>query len=212
MSRLIGLAALLLPFACPAATDKICAPQKLLKVVTTIDAPGLPQEHFGRVPKTLYRLGDGNGRIEEAPNPQSGLHILIVVNEPHVWIVNLATRQGRYQKDPGPTYYFRARLFAEAAVQSPFMRTLEIGCESAWMREAGAKPLDTVHPALGSVQKLELVEGQERLVLFERGGKPLLVELYGPTGWLLSMNYISYESDLKPDPTLFKQPKGIRFD
>jgi hypothetical protein len=38
------------------------------------------------------------------------------------------------------------------------------------------------------------------------------IELYGSAGWIMSMNYVSYEPGLKPDPTLFKQPRGIRFD
>ena len=212
MSRLAAICLLLLPFTSSPAADRICAPSALLKVVTTTDAPDLPPDHFSRIPKTLYRFGEGSGRIEEAPNPQSGLHILIVVNEPDIWMVDLAAHQGQYQKDPGPTYYFMARLFADDAAQSTFIRALEIGCESKWMREAGAKPVNTVHPTLGSVMKLEFVEGQERLVLFERDGKPVQLELYGPAGWLMSTNYLSYEPNLKPVPRLFKQPKGIRFD
>src|SRR5690349_9956447 len=183
MLRALALSALLWPLAC-AGADKVCSPSRLLKVVTTIETPGMPKDHFLRVPTTLYRLGDGNGRIEEAPNPRTGNHLLIVINEPDVWAVNLALRKGKYQKDPGPTYYFRARLFDNSEARSAVIRTLEIGCEVKWLLEAGAKPLETVHPTLGAVNQLEFVEGNERLVLYERGGKPLQLEFYGPQGWL----------------------------
>lgn len=210
MRSLAALIALSLPGYC-AAADKICAPARMLKVVTTIDAPDISDNHFVHEPKTLYRLGEGKGRVEESKNPESGLHLLIVVDEPHIWIVNLAQRQGQYQHDPGPTFYFRARIFDNTATQSSFIRSLEIGCEVAWMREAGAKATSTVHPGLGAVSKLEFVENQERLVLFEQNGKPISLELYGPAGWAMTMNYLAYESDLKPKQQLFTKPAGITF-
>lgn len=194
------------------AADKVCAPQTLLKVVTTIEAPDLPPDHFYRVPKILYRAGERQGRVEEALNPESGVHLLIVVNEPDLWMVNLADGKGQYLRDPGPTFYFRARLFGDAAVNSTFIRNLEIGCEVAWMLEAGVKPEQTKHPTLGAVNKLEFTEGSERLVLFERRGKPLRVELFGANGWIMAMNYLSYEPNLKKNPKLFIKPVGVIFE
>lgn len=79
------------------------------------------------------------------------------------------------------------------------------------MREAGAKATPTVHPSLGTVNKLEFVENQERLVLFERNGKPVSLELYGPAGWTMTMNYLAYEANLKPNQQLFTKPAGITF-
>jgi hypothetical protein len=184
----------------------------LLKVVTTTEAPNLPANHFHRVPKTLYRVGEKQGRLEEALNPERGVHLLIIVNEPDLWMVNLAEGQGRYIRDPGPTFYFRARLFGDAAVTSAFIRSLEIGCELAWLREAGVKPEQVKHPTLGSVNKFEFKEGSERVVLFERKGKPLRVELFGASGWIMAMNYLSYETNLKLNPKLFTKPEGITFE
>ena len=201
----------MLPLSSQAA-DKVCAPPSLLKVVTTIETPDLPPNHFYRAPKTLYRLGERQGRVEEAPNRESGIHLLIVVNEPDIWMANLTQRKGRYQRDPGPTYYFQARVFGDPAVNSTFIRSFEIGCEVAWMRGAGIKPKQTKHSTLGAVSTFEFIEGAERLVLFERNGKPLRVELFGPSGWVMAMNYLSYEANLKANPKLFTKPEGIHFE
>ena len=201
----------LLPLSAYAA-DKVCAPQSMIKAVTSIEAPDLPPNHFYRVPKTLYRLGERQGRVEEALNPETGVHLLIVVNEPDLWMVNLAERRGRYIRDPGPTFYFRARLFADAAVNSMFIRSLEIGCELSWLREAGIRPQGIAHPTLGSVNRIEFKEGKERLILYERANKPVRIELFGGNGLIMAMNYLSYEADLKAKPELFTKPEGIVFE
>ncbi len=202
----------LLPLSAYAA-DKVCAPQSMLKAaVTSMETPDLPPNHFYRVPKTLYRLGEKQGRVEEGLNPETRIHLLIVVNEPDVWMVNLAERRGRYIRDPGPTFYFRARLFGDAAVNSTFIRSLEIGCELSWLREAGTKPQRVTHPTLGSVNKIEFKEGKERLVLFERVNRPVRIELFAGNGLIMAMNYLSYETDLKAKPELFSKPEGIVFE
>src|SRR5260221_6382554 len=102
----------LLPLSAYAA-DKVCAPQSVLKAVTSMETPDLPPNHFYRVPKTLYRLGEKQGRVEEALNPETRSHLLIVVNEPDDWMVNLAERRGRDNRRAGPTFYFIAPLFCE---------------------------------------------------------------------------------------------------
>src|SRR5260221_6806196 len=105
----------LLPLSAYAA-DKVCAPQSVLKAVTSMETPDLPPNHFYRIPKTLYRLGEKQGRVEEALNPETTIHLLIVVNETDVWMVNLAERPGRDNRDSRPTFYFRCPTVADAIV------------------------------------------------------------------------------------------------
>jgi hypothetical protein len=205
------LVALLLPWTAHAA-DKVCAPPGLFKAVTSMEAPDVPEGHFFGVPKTLYRSGDKLGRVEEAKNPQTGLHLLVVVSDPDVWIVDLAGKRGRYVRDPGPTYIFRARIFSEGTVKSAFIRAFEIGCELQWLREAGAKSAATTHAKLGKVNRLEFSEGAESLVVFERSGRPLRMEFLTEGKLVLAMNYHSYETGLQAQPALFARPQGIPFE
>lgn len=192
--------------------DNVCAPQSLIKVVTSMESPDLPADHFYRVPKTLYRIGERQGRAEEAFNPKTGIHLLIVVNEPDMWMVNLAERRGRHMIDPGPTFIFRASIFGEAAVRSTFIRNFEIGCEIQRLHKAGVKPAKTSHATLGDVNRMEFIEGEERLILYEKSNKPLRLELMNGERLIVAMNYLSYEVGLKIRPELFTKPDGIVFE
>ena len=46
---------------------------------------------FATKPKTMYRAGNGHCRTEESPDIEQGLHGLMIVNEPDVWMLNLLT-------------------------------------------------------------------------------------------------------------------------
>ena len=196
--------------AMPAA-DRVCAPTSMIKVVTSMDVPGLPHSHFVRVPKTLYRFGDGLGRVEESLNPETGLHLLIVVAEPHVWMVDRATGRGKYQRDPGPTYFFQARIFGDPSIKSALINALEFGCETAWLTAAGAARSKHTHPTLGPVERLEYREGQDAVVLYVRSGRPVRVELHRSGDLQVGIDYLQYQSDLPLDRSLFERPAGVKF-
>ncbi|MGH7326016.1 MAG: hypothetical protein ACREJ9_15425 [Candidatus Rokuibacteriota bacterium] len=208
MTILIGLLV-----ARPAeASEGVCAPGALVKVVTRLDVPGVPATHFTRVPKTLFRYGSQYARVEEAHNPVTGLHLLVVVNEPHIWITNLATRTGRYVRDPGPTYDFRARIFGDAAAKSPLIRRLEFGCEVSWFKDSGAVRRSMRHPTLGEVRALEYSEGAEKVILYERADRPLRLELIEQGTPTFAVDYLEYVPGLTLERRLFEKPPGIAFD
>lgn len=194
------------------AAENVCAPDKMLKVVSRGIYACAPTTHFSRVPKTLYRYKSGYGRVEEAYNPESNLQLLIVTNEPHVWMANLASRTGVYVLDPGPTYYFRARLFGDAMVESALIRHLEFGCEIAWLKAAGAAERATKHPELKEAQGLEYSEGKEKVILYHRSGNPLRLELIRDGKVIFGLDYLVYEPDLKFEQKLFDKPAGIAFE
>ena len=164
---LFGAALVSAPLAA-IAFDHVCAPDSMIKVVAALDVPGAPSDHFVRVPKTLYRSGERCGRVEEAPNPVTGTHLLVVVAEPDVWIADLTSRRGNYEKDQGPTYYFRARIFGDPSIRSSFIYTLEFGCEREWLLKAGAKLTKRSHPELGSVDEIRFSEGTETVIFSPR--------------------------------------------
>src|SRR5438034_10274503 len=78
--RILGLLVVLC-FAYVSDAFAACAPTRMLRIVTTVDAFGLPADHFVTQPKTLYRYGSMFGRVEEVFNKQTGLHLLVVVSE-----------------------------------------------------------------------------------------------------------------------------------
>src|SRR5258706_2327439 len=131
------------------AGARVCPPASRLKVVPAVDVPDAPADPVLRLPKTLYRQGERYARIEEAPSTDGDDQFLTVVAEPDVWTANLANRTGNYQKDPGPTFLFRAAIFGDPNIESRFINTLEFGCEVDWLSKAGAKRSRVNHPEIG---------------------------------------------------------------
>jgi len=194
------------------AVDRVCAPTSMLKVVTALDVPGAPKDHFVRKPKTLYRQGERFGRVEESRNTETGLHLLVVTSEPDMWVADLASKRGNYQKDAGPTYYFRAVIFGDPNIRSRFINSLEFGCESEWLSEVGATKTSLNHADLGAVERFVYTEGHESLSLFLRRGTPTRLELHRNGALYVAVRYLQYSPDLPFQPSLFTQPFGIAFN
>src|ERR1051326_8818444 len=116
-----------------------CAPAQMLHIVISTRAEGQPSDAFITKPKTLYRLGNKYGRVEEAVDPERNLHLLFVVSEPDVWVVNLADRSGHHMVDSGPSLNLRAPTLQ--AIKSDHWNEFEFGCEEeAFMTSRGVKP------------------------------------------------------------------------
>ena len=67
-------------------------PQTMNRITVQLDGSEVPQNNFGRKPKTIYRAGSTYCRVEEAPDPEHNIRGLLIVNEPNAWMVNLATK------------------------------------------------------------------------------------------------------------------------
>ena len=148
--------------------------------------------------------------MEETLNPETRLHLLVVVAEPHVWMADRASRQGNYVKDPGPTYVFRAQILGDPTIQSAFINSLEFGCEAAWLAAAGASKMRVQHPTLGAADRLEYREGQEAVHLYVRWGRPVRLEVHRAGRLYVGVEYRQYEH-LPLDRSLFERPAGIQF-
>ena len=60
----------------------------MTKLIVRLESPEVPGQSFAAKPKTLYRAGTGYCRTEELPDPEHGIHGLMIINEPDVWMVN----------------------------------------------------------------------------------------------------------------------------
>lgn len=184
----------------------VCSPNKTLKVVTRIDAPEFPADHFARRPKTLYRLGEKYGRIEEELNPLTGLHLLIVVNEPDMWMVNRADKTGQHAVDPGPTYRFRAP--ALGAVKSDHWNSFEVGCEVPFMENV--KGVRKTTDDTGTVRYEYEAEGVKASLLVGKNRIPQQLTVTTADD-RYTVLYDVYEQSADADTTLFQKPEGIAF-
>lgn len=210
ISRFLVAVLSMLPVAA-VATDRVCAPPSMLRVVTALDVPSATKGHFVQGPKTLYRYGERYGRIEGTRDTEAGLHQLIVIDEPHLWTADLVSRNGNYQRDQGPTFNFRAVIFGDPNIQSAFINGLEFGCEVAWLVSACAARTKVHHARLGAVERLEYVEGIEAVHLYLKSGMPSLLEFHRDGQLRMGVKYLEYTSGLPFMPALFQRPEGIRF-
>ena len=67
----------------------------------------------------------------------------MIVNEPDVWMANLADNTARHMVDPGPTFNCRLPMFAfDAEALRTKLGELEFGHELEFFRDNGAKQVD----------------------------------------------------------------------
>lgn len=186
----------------------------MIRIETVNISPGLSGRGFATKPKVLYRAGSLRIRVEEAPDPEQGLHVLAVISAPDVWFVNLETKTGRHIVDPDPTPGAHAPVFVgELPSNLPDdFRNLEFGCENEFFDSRQAKQVP--HEAAGrKLTKHVLTHRKWRLTLVTGANDPQ------PQALLLSrrkkvvfaLRYLSYTHSDQVDHELFTRPEGIRF-
>jgi hypothetical protein len=190
-----------------------CNPDRMVKIVYRDVTPGIESWSFPAQPKTLYRLGTRYGRVEEAPDEKQGIHGLVVVNEPDVWMVNLATKQGRHIVDTGAPYHFRAPIVGGPG-DPPAITRLESGCELVYMKAGGGSRPKTAKVDGRVVDRYEVRVGEYRLVLSvsRDEGTPIAFAVYEKGGLSYDMRYVEYEAGLEPRMELFQKPDGIEYE
>src|SRR5258706_14812758 len=112
---------LLLPLTAQAVEDR------MLYVEFQLAGKQIAADSFDAQTKKVWRIGANYLRFEDAPNPQTKIHGLIIVAEPDIWIVDRNTNQAQHTIDPGPNYKIQFPLFASQT--SPKLRGLEFGSE-----------------------------------------------------------------------------------
>ena len=151
-------------------------------------------------------------RIEEALDSAHGIHGLIVVAEPNIWMVNLYDHTGKHIVDPGPTFLAKAPIFSMPEV-SPKLLGLEFGCEAEFL---------TAHAAL-AVRSEQI--GNTRYTVHRVDDKPDAVEILEKTGSntpafaryyhrgkLASVfRYVRYSTELANSPDRFVPPSDVRY-
>jgi hypothetical protein len=192
-------------------------PKTMTKMVVQLQGSDVPDDSFAAKPKTIFRAGNKYCRIEEKPDPEHGIHGVIIVNEPETWMVNLADGTAKHMTDPGPTFNCRLPIFAgwlselpgDAAKQ---IGGLEFGHEMEFFTAGGAKP--DKGPELQSQQTntYMLSFGDISLALFTYGTpeRPLAVALR--RGNKHQILWYSGYGEIEFDAKLFDKPSGVKIE
>jgi len=185
---------------------------KMMKIVTRDTSPDTPAASFGAKPKTLYRMGETYGRSEEMPDPDQGIHGLMVIAEPKVWMVNLWDKTGRLIIDPGPTYVFRASIVPpEGRNQRPPLRDFEFGREYDFLRlHKAAHSKETIEGRQYDALSVSL-EGYTLTLLSTLGkDQPFRVIVRKAGQVVCQYDYDEYKTDLAPQMDLFAPPDNVK--
>ncbi|MBI3528173.1 MAG: hypothetical protein HY067_09405 [Betaproteobacteria bacterium] len=203
MSRfLAALFFLLPPFAAQAADDR------MLYVEYQLAGKQIAADSFDAQSKKVWRIGRDYLRFEDAPNPQTKVHGLIIVAEPDIWIVDRNTNQAQLAVDPGPNYKIHFPLFASEASQK--LRELEFGHELEYFHESDAKelPAQDVDGFRCKVLRLQ-IDDREVTLFLKTNDTPLQIAVKSPE-YEYAMRFLRYEPDRKPDKLLFQLPLGVQ--
>lgn len=185
---------------------------KMTMIVMRDTSPDVPRTSFAAKPRTLYRIGEMYGRVEEEQDPDRNILGLIIVSEPKIWIINLRDKTGRFMIDPGPSHVFRAPIISpEGPGQEQSLRDLEYGREYEFLHSNHAiHSNETVEGK--SYDKLSLtIDGLTISLLSHTGEeRPYRMTVSKWQKLLLQVDYDYYRRDLEPQMTLFEPPQNIR--
>ncbi len=192
-------------------------PKSMTKLVVQLQSQDAPAGSFAAKPKVMYRAGNRYCRTEEQPDPDHGIHGLVIVNEPDAWMINLATNTGQHMVDPGPTFNCRMPIFAEEAADFPDeerkqIAGLEFGLELEFFKGKGATPqpgpvLQTKQTTLYNLQ-----HGDTTLALFTYGTPERPLAVVWSRGEKHDIFWYSGYGQLTFDPALFAKPAHVKIE
>jgi len=193
---------LLLAYKSPAQEP----PKVMTKVEVFLEGPDIPAGSFATKPKVMYRAGTRYCRIEEAPDPENGIHGLMILNEPDYWLVNLLKKDAKHGVDPGPTFNCHIPIFADTD------KDLEFGHELDYFKNKGAIPQKGPVMQTKQTTLYKVDVGNSALGMFTYGTpeRPMAVSrVHGDKGEIF---WFSGWGDLPFDPALFAKPEGVKIE
>lgn len=192
-------------------------PKTMTKMVVQLQAPDVPAESFAAKPKTLIRAGTQYCRTEEEPDPDQGIHGLMIVNEPDAWMVNLETKSAQHMVDPGPTFncrmpIFAARLSGVPEDEAKQIGALEFGYELEFFKSKGAigKPGGVLQTKETTAYKLNF--GDSTLALFTYGTPERPLAAAWLRGEKHDIFWYSGYGQADFDPKLFAKPDHVKIE
>ena len=167
-----------------------------------------PGSFEGSVRK-MWRYKDSYARLEEAPNPQTGIHGLLITNAPNSYLINRYTKVARHVVDPGSTYNVVIPVFPSE--RDGKLKGLQMGRELAFFQANGAVvfPDEPVDTNMCSVLRAKIEDSEIKLFLDKDSKQPRQVWIRNPRSEY-AVRYLRYQTDLPADLSLFAVPKDVQ--
>ena len=192
-------------------------PKTMTRMSVRLESPEVSNESFAAKPKLMYRAGNGYCRTEELPDPDHGIHGLMILNEPDAWMVNLLTKTAQHFVDTGPTFNCHLPIFrgeqvkAAADMKSPLLE-LEFGQELGYFKRKGAAP--NKGPVLRDKPTTVYAIGisDSRVFLFTTGTPERPWAVAREHGNVKEIFWYGVYEELPFDQKLFSKPEGVRIE
>lgn len=201
------------PGAGPEGQGAFCDADRTVRLVVRNVSPGLAAIDPRAQPRTIYRRGTSQLRVEEQPDmARNGSKSLFLITEPHVWTIDVGQRAGVHSMDPGPIFEAHAPILPASPQVAPAFRGLEYGCEAAFVAATAPQPQRTI--AWGEIQATVhgVTAGDQSLAILmdARRQTPLMISYIVQGKPKVVVRYDEYRGDLPDRPELFLPGKGLR--
>jgi hypothetical protein len=198
--------ALLIALLAPAAS---AADRSMVYIEYRFIAVNIKPGSFEASVRKLWRYGDSYARLEEAPNPQTGIHGLLITKAPNSYLINQYTKVARHVVDPGPTYNVVIPVFPSE--RDGKLKGLQMGRELAFFQANGAVPVpdEPIDTAMCSVLRAKVDESEIKLFLDKDSKQPRQVWIRNSRSEY-AVRYVRYRTDLPLDLSLFSVPKDVQ--
>jgi hypothetical protein len=182
----------------------------MTRITIQYHTPDLSEDARGARPKTLYLAGDRYARIEQPADSTTNSMNLIIVNEPHIWVINGRNKTGSHSTNPGPDFSVHNPILGPDCPEELF--DFEFGHEVDFLKRTGAKSLDSKQ--IGERQcETKQFAAKNYLVNISVDTKknvPIELKAFKDGRMQFIMEYLSYETDLPFDSSLFNPPKDVQ--
>jgi hypothetical protein len=148
-------------------------------------------------------------RIEGIVSVETGHHILLVANSPHLWLADLDTHTGYHTLDEGPDIGADVPVFPVAIEE---LQELQFGEERAYFLHRKAKVIgNTVMN--GRVCERQDVAAESYLLIgcFEPMTGHVVALGLKLGDQVIGVNYMSYDTSAIPPANAFVAPASIKF-
>jgi hypothetical protein len=191
-------------------------PETMTKLSVRLESSDVPKKSFTVKPRMMYRASNGYCRIEELPDPEHGIHGLMILNEPDVWMLNLLTKTAQHFVDPGPTFnchlpIFQGDVKSLADKNNPLLE-LEFAQEIGYFKGKGA--VSKEGPVLRDkpTTAYAVDVGDSQLFLFTTGTPERPWAVARQHGDVNEIFWYGDYQQLPFDPKLFARPEGIKIE
>lgn len=190
---------------------------EMTKIVCRRSGPDVAPDSVDAKPITIYKAGDKYCRREYQSDPAHGTQMLNITKEPDDWSINLADHTAVHRLDRGPTFNVRLHIFwtpKPPGQRDPdeIFRELEFGNEADFFRKNRARDLGLRKIDGKDAKAFTIKSGAREVTLFldSQTEKPVQIDVIKDGKPEISFHYLTYQSGLPFDPSLFEIPEGLK--